>query len=355
MPSIFNSIQSSWEQSKHLVGQRFETIDLHTGGEPLRVITAGCPECQTMSVLQYRDHHQAHFDHLRKLLMWEPRGHADMYGCVIIPPNDEKADLGVVFMHNAGYSTMCGHAIIAITKLAALLGWKEPNQDGKIELNIDAPCGRISSVVDLSSQSKFPVSFAGVPSFVVGTNLELALKSDRVINFDLSYGGAFYAYVDADQIDLSLDQDNTPEIIRLGREIKQAVITRYPNLVKHPFEPKLSFLYGTIFTSEKQNSPSADSKNVCVFAAGELDRSPTGSGASGRMALLHHQQRLAPDQPFVIESILGSQFRALYHETLSFGDHQAVIPHVAGNAFVTGQHSFYLDPNDEFPAGFFLR
>jgi trans-L-3-hydroxyproline dehydratase len=327
-----------------------ETIDMHTGGEPLRVITSGFPELEGNSVLEYRRFIRDNYDYLRTALMFEPRGHADMYGCILVPPNDADADFGIIFMHNEGYSTMCGHAIIAISKLAVQMNWVESSQD-EIALKIDAPCGRIHSFVKMAGKEVESVRFHCVPSFVVGLDREVELPGYGMIRYDLAYGGAFYAYVDAGQLNLDLTPENYRKIIQLGMDIKHAV-GHAP--AQHPFEEDLSFLYGTIFIGD---SPRADchSRNVCVFAEAEVDRSPTGSGVSGRMAIHHARNELAPGQTLRIESITGSIFEGSVVEALDFGPYQAVIPQVSGTAYITGQHQFLIDPNDPMREGFILR
>lgn len=352
---ILEKIERNWTHDINNGRSAIQTIDMHTGGEPLRVIYNGTAPLQGKSVLDYRDDMRDHHDHIRRLLMSEPRGHSDMYGCMITPPNDPSGDFGILFLHNEGYSTMCGHAILAITKLAAVLDWKEADENGVIQLKIDAPCGRVLSSVDLSDNSEFPVQFLGVPSFAAALDQYLELPGLGRVKFDIAYGGAFYAYLDADQIQLQLIPKNLPAIIGLGKEVKKLVSQQFTSDLTHPFDDRMSFLYGTIFTSEKQQSSQADSKNVCVFADGEVDRCPTGSGASGRMALLDAKDQITKGKDLIIESIVESRFRASVSEILTFGPHKAVIPKVAGNAFVTGRHSFFLDPGDEFQEGFFLR
>ncbi|MDH3650072.1 MAG: proline racemase family protein [Saprospiraceae bacterium] len=328
------------------------TIDLHTAGEPLRVILDGFPELPGSDVLTRRNRCKKDFDHLRTSLMWEPRGHADMYGCVLTPPNDPTADFGIVFMHNDGYSTMCGHAIIAITRLADALGWKDRQDNGELQLVIDTPCGRIRSSLHEQNQP-FPIHFLGVPSFVVTSNEKLEIPGVGRIYYDLAFGGAFYAYVDADQLSLDLEPGNYREIITRGMQIKNLVKAQNQS-IRHPFESELSFLYGTIFISE-QASGHAESRNVCVFADGEVDRSPTGSGASGRMAIHYHRNQIDIRQKMTIESIIGTTFRASVDSVEDYGPYQAVIPKVEGDASITGEHTFIIDSSDPLHTGFFLR
>jgi trans-L-3-hydroxyproline dehydratase len=329
-----------------------KTIDMHTGGEPLRVIVEGYPEIKGTNILERRRYVRDHLDHLRKALMFEPRGHADMYGCLIVPPNDPSGDFGIIFMHNEGYSTMCGHAIIAISKLAVELGWVEVASP-ETTLQIDAPCGRITAYAKYEEGKVKSVRFHCVPSFVLGLGEEILVPGIGKVRFDLAYGGAFYAYVQAASIGLELETQNYGEIIEKGMQIKRAVMEAdWP--VTHPFEYDLSFLYGTIFI-DQSSTPGIDSRNVCVFAEGEVDRCPTGSGVSGRMAIHHKRKELANGESMYIESITGSVFRGSVVDEVDFGPHRAVIPEVEGTAYITGYHTFVIDPQDPFQEGFFLR
>ncbi|WP_299592863.1 proline racemase family protein [uncultured Microbulbifer sp.] len=342
-----------------------DTIDMHTGGEPLRVILAGFPHLKGNGVLAKRRFAMAHCDEVRRALMWEPRGHRDMYGAIIVPGNDEGADFGALFIHNEGFSTMCGHAVIALAKLAVELGWVKGGAAGaEIPVNIDAPCGRIHAFAQMDNQGQvISTRFYCVPSFVFTRGQSVVTEEFGRIHYDIAYGGAFYAYVDAAQLPFSLEAKNYEALIRAGRAIKQAVQKNGPSIV-HPVEPDLGFLYGTIFMDmralhharDAQDSTSAaiTSRNVCIFADGELDRSPTGSGVSGRIAL-HREQGLLDDaQTLVAESITGSRFEGRVAQVTEYAGMSAVIPEISGTAYITGQHRFFLDPNDPLQNGFLL-
>lgn len=332
---------------------RIKTLDMHTEGEPLRVIIDGVPQLKGNSVLEYRRYMREHHDHLRTALMFEPRGHADMYGCVLLPPNDDSADFGILFLHNEGYSTMCGHAIIAITKLAVEMGWVE-KKSPETKVEIDAPCGRITSFAKVKNGYVESVYFHCVPSFVVALDQEVEVPGIGKVTYDLAYGGAFYAYVDADSLGIELGADHYRSHIEKGMAIKHAVM-QSSDLIKHPFEEDLSFLYGTIFIS-KHVQNGGDSRNVCIFAEGEVDRSPTGSGVSGRMAIHHKRKELGVGDPgMTIESILGTKFIGSIEKVVDFGPFEAVIPRVEGNAFVIGQNEWLIDPDDPLKSGFILR
>ncbi|MEM9820504.1 MAG: proline racemase family protein [Bacteroidota bacterium] len=320
--------------------------------EPLSVIIGGFPPLEGKNVLEYRQSVGQQYDHLRKILMHEPRGHADMYGCLLLPPNDEGADFGILFLHNEGYSTMCGHAIIAITKLAVAMGWVAP-QDGETPVTIDAPCGRIHAFAKMKGTKVQSVYFHCVPSFVVALDLEIDVPGLGHLQYDLAYGGAFYAYVNADDLHLPLHPENYSQLIQTGMAIKKAIMAS-DQPIEHPFEADLSFLYGTIFIGGPV-SKGIDSRNVCIFAEGEVDRCPTGSGVSGRMPIHFQRGEIAIGQSMRIESITGSVFTASIVREEQYGPYAALIPRVEGTAFVTGQHDFFVDPDDTFPNGFFLR
>jgi len=352
MKNCYNKIVDSIDYQAPENWHKIQCIDMHTGGEPLRVILGGFPKILGKSILEQRNYVKNHHDQLRRSLMWEPRGHADMYGCLITPPNDDGAHFGVIFIHNEGYSTMCGHAVIALGKLAVEMEWVEATGD-ETEVVIDAPCGRIYAYGKMEGEKVVNTRFHCVPSFVVALDEMVRIEGIGNVKYDLAFGGAFYAYVNADEIDLELEAKNYSEILRFGRSIKNAVIAN-SHKVKHPFEDDLSFLYGTIFISQHASS-GADNKNVCVFADGEVDRSPTGSGVSGRMAIHHARGEIEIGEKMKIESIVGSVFTGSVIKEVDFGPFKAVIPEVEGEAFVTGQHTFYIDPDDPLKEGFFLR
>lgn len=333
---------------------QIKTIDMHTGGEPLRVIINGFPELKGNSVLDYRRYCKEDYDYLRTALMFEPRGHADMYGCILTPANDEDGDFGIIFLHNEGYSTMCGHAIIAISTLAIEMNWIAV-KEGENLLKIDAPCGRITSFANVKNGKVIDVKFHCVPSFVVGLNRTVDVNGLGKVRYDLAYGGAFYAYVDLNKNSLNLDltTNSYRELIKTGMDIKHAVMKQDSEIL-HPFENDLSFLYGTIFIGdalEKEN----DSRNVCIFAEGEVDRSPTGSGVSGRMAIHKAKNEIKIGQKMRIESITNSVFIGSVISEENYGPFTAVIPQVEGTAHITGMHTFIIDPNDPMKNGFILR
>jgi proline racemase len=321
------------------------TVDMHTGGEPLRIVTDGLPELEGRTVLEKRRYFRERFDHLRTGLMFEPRGHADMYGAVLTHSAD--ADFDVFFLHNEGYSTMCGHAIIALTKFVIEAGLVD-----KSDVSFHVPAGRIEARAHREAGRILHTSFRNVPSFVYRRDEELRIDGFGNVRFDVAYGGAFYALVDAPTLGLELDSAHYGRLIDAGRRIKHAVMEAMP--VEHPFERDLSFLYGTIFVGPPHDADH-HSRNVCIFADGEVDRSPTGSGVSARAALHHARGELAANETITIESILGGTMTVRVAATTKFGPHDAVIPEVSGTAHFTGRHEFWFDPEDPLANGFIFR
>ncbi len=327
------------------------TIDAHTGGEPLRIILDGFPELPGKSILARRRAACEAHDALRKMLMWEPRGHADMYGCLIVPAVTEGADFGVLFLHNEGWSTMCGHGIIAVTKVALETGLI-PMRTPETVVRIDSPAGLITATARVANDHVESVRFLNVPSFVLDLDQRIHVPGLGEVCYDLAFGGAFYAYIQAADVNLTCSSHEFSQLIDVGMQIKKAVMAQRP--ISHPFEDALSFLYGTIFIAPSL-SANADSRNVCIFADGEVDRSPTGTGVSGRMALHYARREIEIQEPLVIESIIGSQFTGRVIEETTFGPYRAVIPEVEGTAHITGTATFLVDPDDPLKDGFILR
>ncbi len=351
MSTFLNIQNTDFQEIKQRFPPTIKTIDMHTGGEPLRVVIEGAPRIKADSVLAYRQQMRAHHDDFRRKIMWEPRGHADMYGLILLPPERPDSDFGVLFLHNEGYSTMCGHATIAIAKLAVMLGWVE-KAEPITSMKIDAPCGQLEAFVEIEKSEIRSVYFHNVPSFTAGLDQIVQLPDGQKLRYDLAYGGAFYAYVNAKDVGIELIPENYRRLIDKGMEIKRAVVQQ--QTIEHPFEADLSFLYGTIFIDESQN-PSYHSRNVCIFADGEVDRSATGSGVSGRAAIHFARKELNLGQSIEIESITGSTMVVSVQKSIEFGGYPAVIPSVSGDAWVHGFSEFTFDQNDLFVDGFFLR
>lgn len=331
------------------------TVDAHTAGEPLRIITSGYPLLKGKTMLEKRRYVKENYDHLRKLLMLEPRGHSGMYGCLVTAPSEPDGDFGVLFMHNEGYSTMCGHGIIAITKVAVETGMIDiaPGKTLK-ELKIDTPAGRITALCRIRDGMAVELSFYNVPSFVYREKLAVPVGGLGEVKVDIAFGGAFYALVDAGQLNLKVASAQAELLAKLGMEIKDKVAAML-DLV-HPEEPELCGLYGTIITEdvEKDSAGNLISKNVTIFADAQIDRSPTGTGTAARVALLHKQGKMRAEATLQNRSIIDTVFEARIHGFTKVGDYDALIPEISGSAQITGYHNFVLEQDDPLPEGFRL-
>jgi len=330
---------------------KITAIDAHTGGEPFRVIVDGFPELRGSTILERRRYAKEHYDHLRTALMWEPRGHADMYGCILTPPVTADADFGILFIHNQGFSTMCGHGIIGITTVVLETGMM-PISSPITEIKIDSPAGLITAHAHVQNNHVQSVSFHNVPSFVAALEEVIYVPKLGEVRYDLAFGGACYAYVNAEDVGLTCSPKDYRPLIEIGMEIKRAIMRDRP--IKHPFEEDLGFLYGTIFVGPPTEDGS-HSRNVCIFAEGEVDRSPTGTGVSGRLAIHHRRGEIKVNQPIVIESIIGSKFTGKVAEETTFGPYAAIIPEVEGQAHIVGKNQLWVNPNDPLKTGFILR
>ena len=320
-----------------------ETTDYHTAGEPFRIVEAGAVEIAGGSVLERRDAAMGseQVDRVRRMLCHEPRGHADMYGCFLVPPDDDGADLGVLFWHKDGYSTACGHGTIALGAWAVQSGRVAAPVDGEATVTIDVPSGRVTATVRISAGEVQSVAFRNVPAFVVARRVAVAGAE-----VDVAYGGAIYAFAPASSWGLRVVPEDLPELIATGRTVKRALDGT--EVARHPADDRLSGIYGTVFY--EQLGP-LHQRTVAIFADGEVDRSPTGSATSARTALLIDDGSIADTDTWRADSIVGTTFHARAIGRAPEG----LLTEVQGTAFRTGRHRFYLDPRDPLGTGFVLR
>jgi proline racemase len=353
-----------------------KTIDAHAAGEPLRLIVDGFPSPRGKTMLDKREWLKGHADHLRRALMLEPRGHADMYGAILTEPVSPGSQAGVLFMHNEGYSTMCGHGVVAVTTIVLERGIVMPGGDGTTVV-YDSPAGTIRArakirscggapgagaaerrpiaAVESSAASGLPparrvesVAFVNVPSFVLHGGLAVKV-GQRTIRADVAFGGAFYAIVDSEAVGLPIDIAHLPELRRAGMEIKRAI--EAAQTIAHPLEPGLRGIYGTIFTGPPSGA-GADLRNVTIFADAEVDRSPCGTGTAAVMAVVDAMGLLGADRPFVHESLIGTRFNGRIVGRSAVGEYQAIVPEIEGSAWITGEHTFLVDEEDPLKEGF---
>lgn len=333
------------------------TTDYHTAGEPFRIVTDGAPVPSGDTVGARRINAMADeggIDGLRRLLCNEPRGHADMYGGFITPPDDDGAHFGVLFWHKDGFSTACGHGTIALGVWATDTGLVESDPDGVTEVRIDVPSGRVAALVERRDGALVRATFRNVASHAIARGV--AVETSRgTVRADLSFSGAIYASVRAADLGLSATPEHYTELIAIGREVKWA-LTASPE-AQHAADPRLSGVYGTILWDDLgRHGEGPRQRNVTVFADGEVDRSPCGSGTGARVALLADDGTLGADEMLEHRSIVDTVFSARWTDGPTAPDGRAtVIPSVSGTAYRTGEHRFMLDPMDALGDGFVLR
>lgn len=331
---------------------RITTVEMHTGGEPVRIITGGYPPLEGATLLAKRRHARDHLDHLRRMLMAEPRGHADMYGALLVAPDLPDADLGVLFLNNDGYSTMCGHAVIALGRFAVDRGLV-PVHEPETTVRIQCPCGLVTARVAVEGGRAGRVQFSSVPAFVLARDAVVVTQGLGPVTLDVAYGGAFYGVLPAAELGLDLQLSPLSRIVDAALQVKAAAMAQL--VLAHPTEPDLAFLYGVIFTEEADKSSENSTVNICVFADGQVDRSPTGSGVTARLALMHRRGQIALGETRTFASVTGAAFTGRVLAATTAGPHPAVIAEVGGEAFYTGEATFVREPDDPLGGGFLLR
>ena len=331
-----------------------ETVEMHTGGEPVRIVTAGYPAVEGATILDKRRYAAEHLDRLRHLLIFEPRGHHDMYGVIPVAPDHPQADLAVLFMHNDGYSTMCGHAVIALGRWAVDSGIVTPAGE-TATVRIQCPCGLVTArVARRADGSTGEVAFESVPAFALALDREVTVEGYGAVMLDIGYGGAFYAVLPAGSFGLDVLGSATRDLVDAAGAVTQAVKAQVA--IAHPDDPDLGFLYGTILTDGGDGaSHDRPSANICVFADNQVDRSPTGSGVAARIALMRARGMIAEGDTAYFESVTRTIFRGRALADCDAGAYDAVTVEVTGHAHYTGTARFTVEPDDLLAGGFLLK
>jgi proline racemase len=331
------------------------TTDYHTGGEPFRIVAEPPVPIRGATVAERRVRaiEDPDVQALRAVLCSEPRGHADMYGGFLVPPDDAGAHLGVLFWHKDGFSTACGHGTIALGVWAVDTGLVAAPDPGSTDVVIDVPSGRVTARVHREGGRTVAVDFVNVPSWVIARQVSVSTSRGEVTG-TVAYGGAIYVTLPAAQLGLTVTPDHLGELIAVGREIKWRL--NDSEHAVHPDDPRLNGIYGTIWYDDLGDADGqVHQRNVTVFADGEVDRSPCGSGTCARLAVLSDEGRLPAGTQLRHDSIVGSTFTGAVLDTLDVDGRRAVLPQVTGMAYRTGEHVFTIDPHDPLVPGFVLR
>lgn len=327
---------------------RLSVIDMHTAGEPVRIFDAIELGVAGKTILEKRRAMGEQFDHLRRAMMLEPRGHADMYGAILVPPSDPAYDAAVLFTHASGYSTMCGHATVALGRFlydrARLQGLTQTR------FTLECPCGPVSIEVtpDSDPAAAPSVRFESVDSFALSLDESIELAGFGRVSFDIGYGGAFYAILPSSRLGLDFHQAPLGDLVdAAGKLVAELRATRtFP----HPTEPDLSFLYGAILTDSDHITPGRLTHNLCWFGEGQIDRSPTGSGVSARLAVAHACGQIAPGDNIAFAGASGQAFDGAVARPTECG----IIAAVSGRAYYMARSELILEAQDPFAHGFAL-
>ncbi|XP_062596969.1 trans-L-3-hydroxyproline dehydratase-like [Saccostrea cucullata] len=329
------------------------TTEMHTGGEPLRIIEKGYPEIKGRTLLDKMNYLKSDLDEYRKLLMWEPRGHYDMYGALVVPSDIKTCDFASIFIHNEGYSTMCGHAVIALGRYAIEKGLVKNVTVPETQINIQCPCGPVAAYVTYDGRNTGAVRFQSVPCFVFKPDLSVDVPGHGKITVDIVYAGAFYAILSAGQYGLDVRNSRVSELRAAAGATTD--ILRGQLLLEHPETEGVSFLYGTILTDGNDGHSDEITDTMCVYAERAVDRSPCGSGTSARIALQYYKNKIKLGQPRTFRGPSGEVFTAKVAKEVSCGNHKAVVTEVKGQGYFCGNSTFTLEESDAVGRGFLLK
>ncbi|XP_050416957.2 trans-L-3-hydroxyproline dehydratase [Patella vulgata] len=330
-----------------------KTVEMHTGGEPVRIIVSGFPEIKGETILEQRRYVKEHLDHYRKCVLHEPRGHFDMFCALLVKPTVEQADLAVIFMHNDGYITMCGHVVISLARYAVDHGLVKNITSPETKVNIQCPCGLVTAYVAFDGKKAGAVRFISVPAFVYRTDIEVDVPRFGKLKVDISYGGAFYAFISADKVGLDLKSSKIRDIADAADEVSAAIKRQVK--IEMAGNKDLSYLSGTILTDGNDSINGRTSSHVCVFGDRQVDRSPCGSGVTARVALQHHKQLIQLNQT---KSFQSCRTKAIFTgkpvKPVSIGQRQGVRVEISGKGFYCGSSTFTLEQDDLIGRGFLL-
>ncbi len=323
-------------------------IDAHTAGEPTRIVLSGLPPILGNTMAEKKHYMMENLDHFRTLLMQEPRGHRDMFGAIITPPTSALAQLGILFMDNAGYIDMCGSGIIALATALIEIGTIPPKEPETV-IVFDTPAGVVETHAQVQENQVVEVSVANVASFLYARDVELMLPEVGQITIDVSFGGNFFAMTPATALGIELHPNNISQLTQFGKMVKEAVNEQIE--VQHPQEHHITKIELTeIYARPDPSQPF--SKTVVVFGNGQMDRCPCGTGTSAIMATLYSKGLLKLGVEFTSESIIGTQFKGKLIRETQVGDFVAVDPVITGEAYLTGIQQFVVEPNDPLKYGF---
>ncbi|MFB0919203.1 MAG: proline racemase [Clostridiaceae bacterium] len=325
-------------------------VDSHTMGEPTRIVVGGIPNIPGTSMPEKKQYLIDNLDHIRTAIMHEPRGHNDMFGSILTAACNPDADFGIIFMDGGGYLNMCGHGSIGAATVAVETGIVERHEP-LTTVKMEAPAGLIEARVKVDGGRATEVSFTNVPAFLYMENAEVELEGYGKVVFDISFGGSFFAIVKSTYAGVEIKPENCTELKKFGialrNKINEEIKVQHPTL-SHIKTVDLVEIYGEAV------NPVANYRNVVIFGAGQVDRSPCGTGTSAKMAALYKKGLLGLNEEFIYESIAGTLFKGRILGETKVGEYDAVIPEITGSAFITGYNHMVIDDSDPLKFGFTL-
>lgn len=334
-----------------IFNKTLNVIDTHTFGEPTRIVNGGLLKVKGSSVAEQRDYIAEHFDWLRGALIQEPRGHRDMFGAILLPPLSDDIDFGVVFMDNGNFLNMCGHATIGVSMAIVETGMVEVN-DSEVKLVLETPAGKVYPTVKMEDNKVESVTFENVPAYLEAQDLKITIPDYGEIDTDISFGGNYFAWVDADKIGLKIDKMNTKEIKRVAALVKKEVNENYK--VQHPTKDYINYIDIVTFFS-KPTIDGATYKNVHIFSDNQADRSPGGTGTTAMVARMVGRGELKVHEEVICEGFVGGTFKGIATKPVKLGDKDGVITEITGKAFISGISNIFIDPDDPFKYGFIVE
>ncbi|TCO74749.1 proline racemase [Marinisporobacter balticus] len=326
-------------------------IDSHTMGEPTRIIVGGVPMIPGKTMPEKKAYLEQKLDHIRTACMLEPRGHNDMFGSVLTQPASDEADLGIIFMDGGGYLNMCGHGTIGAATVAVETGMVEVTEP-ITKITLEAPAGLVKAAVKVENGKAKEVSVENVPAFLYKEDIEIQVPEIGKVTLDISFGGSFFAIVNAKQLGVAVEPKNVNKLTELGLMIRDIINKEIE--IQHPTEAHIKTV-DLVEIYDESEDPEANFKNVVIFGQGQVDRSPCGTGTSAKLATLFAKGKIKENEPFVYASIIGTKFKGRVLRTTKVADFDAIIPEITGSAYITGFNQLVIDPEDPVKYGFSFK
>ena len=332
---------------------RINVTEMHCGGGPIRIVQGSeLPPIIGKTLLEKRNYFKTNLDHLRRFILYEPRGHADLYGLILAEPDTSEAVAGLILVHNEGYGSMCGHGALALARYAVDCGLAKDPASPETTLTFQFPCGLIDVSLEVKDGKSGMSRFRSVPSYISHEDHKVFVSGYGGLVVDICFGGAYFAILDAAQVDLDVRNSPIRDLVHAGDAITKAL--KCETDIQHPIHEDLSFLVGTMFTDGRDDFSEDETAMICVFADKQVERSPCGSGCAARIAQLFYRGKLQLGQGRKISGPAGDCFisKALHENN---DPYNGLVVEISGQSYFTGFTSLVLEDGDEIGKGFLLK